>query len=125
MPRPVSLLVAGALVLGEGAALAALGVGYAVSGLLGHPEDRLGTVLAGLLALLCGAVLVAAGRALRAGSSWPWSPTVLAQLLTAVVAVGLLQGGVWQVGVPLLLLAAGVLYLLATPEARAVYRSQA
>lgn len=120
----MSLLLAGALVLVEGVALAAVGVAYAVSGLLGHPEDRLGTVLAGLLALLVGGVLAAAGCALRAARSWPWSPTVLAQLLAAVVAVGLLQGGVWPVGLTLLLLAATVLYLLATPEARAVYRSQ-
>lgn len=121
----MSLRRAGAIVLAEGVALAATGVAYAASGLLGHPEDRLATVLAGLLGVLTALALLAAGRALRAARSWAWSLVVLVQLLVVVVAVGLLQGGVWPVGLPLLLVAGSVLYLLATPEARAVYRSQA
>lgn len=119
---PAPLRRAGSLVLVEGGGLVLLGVLYAGSGVLGQPEDRLATVLAGVLAVLAGLALLAAGRALRAGRSWAWSPAVLAQLFTVVVAIGLLQGRVWLVGGLLLLPAASVLYLLATPESRAAYR---
>ncbi len=121
---PVSLRSAGLLVSAEALALASGAVGYAVSGVLGHPADRLATLLAAAMAGFAAAALLAAGRGLRAGRGWAWSPTVLAQLLILVVAVGLLQGRVWAAGGPLALLAAAVLYLLATPQARAVYRER-
>ena len=122
-PRvPGTLHRAGLLVVAEAVALALLGVGYAVSGLVGAPEDRLGTVLAGLLALAVGAALVPVGRGLSRARGWALSPTIVVQLLVGVVGVGLFQGGVLAVGVPLLLVVATVLYLLATPQSRAVFR---
>ena len=119
---PSSLVRAGLLVVVEGAALTLLAIGYAVSGVVGQPEDRLGTVLAAALALLVGAVLVPVGRGLARGRSWALSPTIVVQLLLGVVGVGLFQGGVLAVGVPILLAVAAVLYLLATPQSRAVFR---
>ena len=121
-PVPAALHRAGLLVVAEGAALALLGVGYAVSGLVGSPEDRLATVLLGLMAVLVGGLLVPVGRALAQARGWAVSPTVVVQLFVAVVAVGLFQGGVLRVAVPLLVVAAVELYLLATPESRAVLR---
>ena len=123
--RVVPLRRAGALVVVEGVALAVLGVAYAVSGLLGHPEDRIATVLAGLFAVLVGAALVPVGRGLATGRGWALSPTVVVQLFLVVVGVGLVQGRVWAAAVPVLVLAAAVSYLLATPDARATYRDRA
>lgn len=119
---PGALRGAGALVTGEGLALAVLGVGYAVSGLLASPEDRSGAVLLGAIALLVGVLLVPVGRALGRARSWAVSPTVVVQLLVVVVAVGLFQGGVLPVAVPLLAVAGAELYLLSTQESRAALR---
>lgn len=114
-----------AIVLGvEGVALALLGVGYAASGVLGRPEDRLATVLAGLFALAVGLLLLPVARALGAVRGWAWSPAILTQLFLLVVGVGLGQGRVYAAAAPVLLLALAVLYQLATAEARAAYRGQ-
>ena len=52
----------------------------------------------------------------------PRAPAVVLQLLALPVGVGLVQGRVWLAAVPVLLLAAGVLYALASPEARRAFR---
>ena len=119
---PPALRRAGLLVVAEAVALALLGLGYAVSGLVGSPDDRLATVLLGLMAVVGGALLVPVGRALGRARGWAVSPTVVVQLFVVVVAVGLFQGGVLPVAVPLLVVAGAELYLLATPESRAVLR---
>jgi len=112
------------LVAVEGAALALTGVAYAVSGLVGHPEDRLATVLAGILAVGAGLALLLVARSLAVARGWAFSPSVVAQLFLLVVGAGLLQGHVYAAAVPVLLLAGGVLYQLATPECRAVFSGQ-
>ena len=119
---PRSLRRAAGLVLLQAAALLVLGVAYAVSGVLGSPENRVATVLAGLLAAVVGLALVAVGRGLGRGRAWALSPSVVTQVFVVVVAVGLLQGGVLLVAVPLLVLAAAVLWSLATSGSRAVFR---
>lgn len=121
-PGPPALRRAGLLVVAQAAALALLGAGYAVSGVLGRPENRLATVLAGGLAVLVGGALLPVGRGLGRGRGWALSPTIVVQLLLGVVGVGLFQGDVLAVAVPVLLVVAGVLYLLATPESRQVFR---
>jgi hypothetical protein len=122
---PAALRRAGALVSAEGAALAALGIGYALSGVLGEPEDRLATVLAGLLALLLGGALVPVGRGLARARGWALAPTIVVQLFMGIVAVGLFQGRVLWAALPLLLAAGAVLYLLSTRESRDVLRDSA
>ncbi len=119
---PRSLRRAAGLVLLQAAALVVLGVVYGASGILGSPEDRRATVLAGLLAAAVGLALLVVGRALARGRGWALSPSVLTQVFVVVVAVGLLQGGVLVVGVPLLGVAAAVLWALVTPGSRAVFR---
>ena len=121
MNRPVPLHRAAVLVAVEGAGLAVTGVGYAATALLGSPEDRLAAVLAGVLALGVGLALLLVARGLAAARGWAFSPSVVAQLFLLVVAAGLLQGHVYVVGFPLLLIAAGVLWLLASRECRAVF----
>ena len=119
-PRPVR--AAAALVAVEGLALALLGAGYAVSGVVGAPEDRLATVVAGGFALLVGVALTGVARGLARARSWALAPTVVVQVFTFVVGVGLLQAGVLAVALPLLLVPATVLYLVATPASRDVFR---
>ncbi len=117
LPTPLRAAVA---VLGvQAGGLVLLGVGYAGSGLVGRPEDRLATVLAGLLAALVGAGLLAVARGLGRLRGWALAPTVVTEVLVGVVAIGLLQGGVPLVGVPLLLSAAVVIVGIAARGSRA------
>ena len=125
MPVPPPVRRAALLVTGEGAALALLGAVYAVSGVVGEPEDRVATVLTGLFALAVGLVLVAVGRALGRARGWALSPAVLAQLFLLVVASGLVQGRVYAIAVPLLLVAVTVLASLLAPASRATFRGAA
>ncbi|MDP9496155.1 MAG: hypothetical protein M3P46_00480 [Actinomycetota bacterium] len=110
------------LVAVEGVALTLVAVAYALSPVLAQPEDRLGTVLEGLLALLAGAGVLAVARGLAAPRVWAFSPAIVTQLFLVVVAWGLLQGRVYVLALPLLVLAAGVLYLLSRRESRDAYR---
>jgi len=121
---PTPLRRAAVLVAVEGAGIALVGVVYAVLGLLGHPEDRLATVLAGVLGLGVGLALLLAGRGLAAGRGWSLAPGVLAQLFLLVVGAGLLQGHVYAVGVLLLLLAVGTLSQLGSRASRDVFSGQ-
>jgi hypothetical protein len=110
------------LVAVEGAALAVLGLGYGIAGVVGEPFDRTATLLqAGFVVLVGGLVLLVA-RGLARVAGWSRSPAVVLQLLALPVGVGLVQGEVWYAAVPVLLLAGGVLYLLATPHARLAFR---
>jgi hypothetical protein len=110
------------LVAVEGAALAVLGLGYGIAGVVGEPFDRTATLLqAGFVVLVGGLVLLVA-RGLARVAGWSRSPAVVLQLLALPVGVGLVQGEVWYAAVPVLLLAGGVLYLLATPRARLAFR---
>lgn len=113
---------AGLLVVVEGAALAVLGAGYAVAGVVGNPFDRAATVLQGGIACLAGVVVLLVARGLLRREGWSRSPVVVLELLALPVGAGLAQGGVLLAAVPVLGLAASVLYLLATPEARLVFR---
>jgi len=72
-------------------------------------------VVAALLTLLAGLGLLAVARGLRRARRWARAPALVTQLLALPVAVGLVQGGRWYVGVPLILWALGVLALLFTP----------
>jgi len=110
--------LAGLVVVLQGALLAVLGLGYGVAGVVGEPADRLGALLEGGMALVAGVLIVLVGRGLVRRASWARSPAVVLELLCLPVGVGLVQGQVWFAAVPVLGLAAVVLYLLLTPEAR-------
>jgi hypothetical protein len=113
---------AAALVAVEGVALTVLGAVYGVAGVLGEPFDRTATLLEAGFAVVAGALVLLVARGLARVQGWSRSPAVVLQLLALPVGVGLVQGRVWVAAVPVLLLAAGVLYALATPEARLAFR---
>ena len=112
---------AAALVAVEGVALVVLGVVYGAAGLLGEPYDRVATLLEAGLAVLVGGLALAVARGLARAAGWARSPAVVLQLLAFPVGVGLLQGRVWFAAAPVLLLAAGVLFSLAAPQARSAF----
>jgi hypothetical protein len=113
---------AAAVVAVEGVALTLLGLGYGVAGLVGDPFDRTATLLQAGFAILAGVLVVLVARGLTRAAGWARSPVVVLQLLAIPVGAGLVQGQVWYAAVPVLLLPAVVLYLLATPEARLTFR---
>ena len=113
------------LVAVEGAALTVLGTAYGLAGALGDPFDRTATFLEAGLAVLVGVLALVVARGLARVQGWSRSPAVVLQLLALPVGIGLVQGEVWVAAVPVLLLAAGVLYCLAAPEARLAFRGLA
>ena len=118
-----SAVTRAALLVGvEGAALVVLGTGYAVAGVVGDPFDRTATLLEGGFAALAGLLLLVVARGLLDVRGWARSPAVVLQLLALPVGLGLVQGGVLLAAVPVLGLAVGVLYQLATHEARLAFR---
>jgi hypothetical protein len=120
--RRAAVKRAGLLVAVEGVGLVALGIAYAVAGVLGQPEDRLATELAAGLAVLVGLALLPVARGLVRASPWSRSPAVVVNLFGLPVGYGLAQGGVWPAAAVVLLLALGVLVSLASPGARAAFQ---
>ena len=110
------------LVACEGVALVVLGVGYGIAGVVGEPFDRTATLLEAGFAVGAGLLVLLVARGLHRVDGWARSPAVVLQLLAVPVGVGLVQGQVWYAAVPVLALAGGVLYALATPEARLAFR---
>ncbi|MCW2606291.1 MAG: Integral rane protein [Frankiales bacterium] len=106
------------LVAAEGVGLVALGLVYAVAGLLGQPEDRVGTELGAVLAVVVGLALLPVARGLDRRRLWARSPAVVVQLFALPVGYGLAQGRVWVAAAVVLGLAVTVLLQLAAPEAR-------
>jgi hypothetical protein len=119
---PVAL--AAALVAVEGLALAVLGLGYGVAGVVADPFDRTATLLEAGLTVLVGVLVLLVARGLADVRGWARSPAVVLQLLALPVGYGLVQGQVWFAAVPVLGLAGAVLFLLATTEARLAFRGE-
>lgn len=113
--RPTALVVLVALMAGQGVGLAGLAVFFLVELAVATPQSAARAVMAALLTLLAGLGLLAVARGLRRGRRWARAPAMVTQLLVLPVAVGLVQGGRWYVGVPLILWALTVLALLFTP----------
>jgi hypothetical protein len=110
------------LVAVEGLALTVLGLAYGTAGVLGEPFDRTATLLEAAFTVLAGGLVLLVARGLWQVRGSARSPAVVVQLLALPVGVGLAQGRVWIAAVPVLGLAAAVLYQLATPEARLAFR---
>ena len=85
--------------------------------------DSLGRALAEVvLVAACATLLAAAAAGLWRVSGWARGPVVVSQLLLAALAyTTAFEAGQPLIGVPVLVLVAAVLYLLATPEARLAY----
>ena len=112
---------AAALLAVEGVALLVVGVVDAIATATGSPSRRGFSYGQAALAVAAGAVLLLLARAIDARRDWARSPAIVLQLLAVPVGIGLLQGGVWLAGVPVLVLAAAtlVLVLAAGPAAAA------
>jgi uncharacterized membrane protein YeaQ/YmgE (transglycosylase-associated protein family) len=75
-----------------------------------------------VFALVGAALLLVCARGLWRLSSWARGPVVALQLILALLGfTTAFQGNAPRVGVPILVLAAAELYLLATPEARSAF----
>ncbi|MEO7981520.1 MAG: hypothetical protein ABI807_11615 [Sporichthyaceae bacterium] len=121
MPRrlPTALASCAALVGLESLGLLAAAVFYVVEVVVATEDDALRALVSAGLALVAAAGLGLVARGLRAGRRWARSPALVTNLLVLPVAVGLLQGGRWYVGLPLLLLGLAVLVLLFLPSTAA------
>ena len=116
--------VAALLLLVEGAALTVLGLGYGTAAVVAEPLDPRGTLLeAGMVVALGAGVLVLA-RGVAGVRGWARSAAVTVQLLALPVGVVALQNGVWWLAAVVLGLTGGVLYQLATPDARLAFRGE-
>jgi hypothetical protein len=112
------MVLAGLVVL-QSLGLVGIAVFYVVEMVVATTSDQGRAAVAALLALVCGVGLGLVGRGLARGRRWARSPALVTQLLVAPVALGLIQGGRWYVGLPLLGWAAAVLVLLFHPAVSA------
>jgi hypothetical protein len=113
--RPTPLVVLAALVAAQGVGLAGLAVFFVVELVVSTPLSVPRAVMAALLTLVAGLGLLAVARGLHRRRRWARAPALVTQLLALPVGAGLVQGGRWYVGVPLIGWALGVLILLFAP----------
>jgi hypothetical protein len=113
--RPLAATALVALVAGQGVGLVGLAVFFLVELIVATPLSVARALMAALLTLLGGAGLLLVARGLSRGRRWARAPALVTQLLAMPVAAGLVQGGRWYVGVPLIAWALAVLVLLFTP----------
>jgi hypothetical protein len=119
---PASLRWAAVLVGVEAAALGGLALLLLWLTITGT-ADLLGRAIAEVLIVaLVAAALVAAAVGLSRVAGWARGAVVAAQIFFGLSGfVAAFEAGRPLIGVPILLVVAGVLYLLATPEARLAY----
>jgi hypothetical protein len=123
--RPATLLVAAALVCLQSLVIVAFGGYLAIQGLVGEPSSVLTAEIAGALALVAGAGLLAVARGVGRGRRWSRSPAVLTQVLSLPVGWGLVQGGRPEIGLPVMSVAVATLVLLFLPASNASFEGEA
>ncbi len=118
MPRPplTTLAAAAGLVALEGLGLLAVAVFYVVELLVATTEDLARALVSAGLALAAALGLALVARGLAGHRRWARSPALVTNLLVLPVALSQLRGGLWYVGLPLLLLALAVIVLLFVPS---------
>jgi O-antigen/teichoic acid export membrane protein len=118
--RPGSTLrLCAALVGLQALGLAGIAVFYLVELAVATSDDRVRALVTAGLALAAAVGLALVARGLLRRRRWARSPALVTNLLVLPVAVGLLQGGRWYAGVPLLVWALAVLGLLFAPATAA------
>jgi O-antigen/teichoic acid export membrane protein len=118
--RPGSTLrLCAALVGLQALGLAGIAVFYLVELAVATSDDRVRALVTAGLALAAAAGLALVARGLLRRRRWARSPALVTNLLVLPVAVGLLQGGRWYAGAPLLVWALAVLGLLFAPATAA------
>ncbi|MGY1754184.1 hypothetical protein [Blastococcus sp. SYSU D01042] len=119
---PRSVRQAAGLVAVEAAGLVVLAVVWLWLTLTGDAESVARALAEVVLLGLAAALLGAAAAGLRRLAGWARGPVIAVQVLVAASGfVTAFQAARPEIGVPLLVLAAGILYLLMTPEARLAY----
>lgn len=121
--RPLTLLIAAAVVALEGLIALGLGVFVGVESLTGQPDDLTSAMAEAVFGLLIGAGLlwVAWGGLFRM-ERWGRAPAVLTQIFMLPVGGTLITSGQPLLGIPLVVAAlAGLATLLAPPTTHALY----
>jgi hypothetical protein len=106
-PTPRARLLVAAGVAVEALLLAVVGVASVVLSLTGAAQDRVGSLFLALTAVAIAAGLGAVANGVRHGARWSRTPTLVWQILQALVAV---TGLPWRVGLVLAVLAVAVGY---------------
>lgn len=120
-PGPLALRAATALVGCQGLVLLAAAGVLVVETLTGRSTDATGARLTAVLALFGGVGLILVARALARRRRWARAPALVTQLLLLPIGVSVVQAGQAPIGVPLLLVAGGlVLLLLSQPVGEAL-----
>ncbi|WP_214323550.1 hypothetical protein [Nonomuraea sediminis] len=125
--RPVTVIVAAAVVALEGFIALGLGVYVAIETLMGAAKDITPAAAEAGFGILLGAGLlwVALGGLLRM-ERWGRAPGVLAQIITIPVAITLFDSDKPMLGIPLVVVALiGLGTLLAPPTTKALYGEDA
>ncbi|MEO3810885.1 hypothetical protein ABGB17_17940 [Sphaerisporangium sp. B11E5] len=121
--RPVTLIVAAAVLAAEGLTAIALG-GYAgVQTVAGGATAVGDSIVISALGLVVGAALLWVAWGVSSAARWSRAPGVVTQIFSVPVGVSLTQSGQYVPGALLLALAAaGVVALLAPPTTRAMIK---
>jgi hypothetical protein len=121
--RPLTILIAAAVVALEGLIALGLGLFVAVEALTGTPGNMTTALAEAAFGVLIGAGLLwVAWGGLFKMERWGRSPGVLTQIFVMPVAVTLIQSDQPQLGIPLIVVAlAGLVTLLLPPTTRALY----
>jgi hypothetical protein len=112
-----------AMVVGVEAVAVAAGALFLLYLVLTSTADSLSRAIAEVVVIGAGAVLLAAAAVgLWRVAGWARGPVIVLQLLLAALAyTTAFEAGQPAIGLPVLVLVAAELYLLATPEARLAY----
>lgn len=118
-PAGRTLVWCASLVALEAVGLLAAAVFYLVELVVAEAGDRVRALVTVALALAAGAGLALVARGLLHRRRWARAPALVTNLILLPVGYGLVQGGRWYVGLPLLLLGVAVLVLLFAPATAA------
>ncbi|MFI7128276.1 hypothetical protein ACIBQ1_21425 [Nonomuraea sp. NPDC050153] len=121
--RPVTLVIAAAIVALEGLVAVGLGIYVGVETLVSTPDNLTTAIAESAFGVLIGAGLLwVAWGGLFKMERWGRSPGVLTQIFMVPISVTLIQSGQPQLGIPLIVIAlAGLATLLAPPTTHALY----
>jgi hypothetical protein len=103
---------AAALVALQGVGLIGAGVFLIVRALQPDAAHRASTEVLGALSVAVGLVVIATARLVRARRPTVRSPLLVLEIICVPIAITIVQGGRWYVGVPLALAAVAVVVLM-------------
>jgi hypothetical protein len=115
-----ALRAAAALVAAQAVGVFGLAVFYVIELLVASSTSRGGAAVSAVLVLLTAFGLLLCAKGLREGRRWARSPVLVLEVIAVPVAIGLLQGGRWYVGGPILVWAVAVTGLMFAPGTGAV-----